>query len=292
MRRPVRRPYARVALALASIAFIGATPAVVRRHSSAQAAQAAQAARAARPAHAALATGYHGSRPAGALAPKQTIVAVGDSITKGDYDSAVKGGWVARLAAKLHGAYPETTFDVRNAGVDGDTTAGVLKRASRDVLAAHPRLVIISIGTNDFDVDVSPAAYKVQLNTLITTMQTGPSTPTIVLASMLPIAGQTPRRLTAERAYNDIIRQSARASNVGYLDLFDPWLALGHTYLHLLRHDTEHPNPIGYELLASTTAAFLEAGYLDGHGRVMAPVKAPTCAIVCDTAPVTPTGAG
>jgi len=41
MRRPVRRPYARVALALASIAFIGATPAVVRRHSSAQAARAA-----------------------------------------------------------------------------------------------------------------------------------------------------------------------------------------------------------------------------------------------------------
>jgi hypothetical protein len=64
---------------------------------------------------------------------------------------------------------------------------------------------------------------------------------------------------------------------VGYLDLFDAWLGLGASYLQALRHDSEHPNPIGYEWIASTTAAFLEAGYLDAQGRVRAPHVIPTC---------------
>ena len=99
---------------------------------------------------------------------------------------------------------------------------------------------------------------------------------------MLPIAGQTPAHLAGERAYNEIIRRTAAAMHVGYLDLFDMWLALGRSYLHLLRHDAEHPNPIGYEWLAGTTATFLEAGCLDAHGRILAPSVTPTCsAVVC-----------
>ena len=212
--------------------------------------------------------------------PTQTIVAVGDSITKGDWDTAVAGGWVTRLRDRLRGTYPGTAFVVRNAGVDGDTTTGVLSRLARDVLAPRPTLVIVSIGTNDFDVDVPPRTFAAQLHLLVGRLRAAPSAPVVVLASMLPIAGQTTARLSAERAYNDVIRRTATALHVGYLDLFDMWLALGQSYLHLLRHDSEHPNPLGYEWLAGTTATFLEAGYLDGQGRIVAPSVTPTCSVV------------
>jgi lysophospholipase L1-like esterase len=212
--------------------------------------------------------------------PVERIVAVGDSITKGDWDVAQAGGWVTRLATKLRASYPQATFAVANAGVDGDTTAGVLARLDRDVLAPHPQLVLVSIGTNDFDSGVPRPQFAQQLQTLVQRLHAAPRAPVVILASMLPIAGQPPARLAAQRAYNDVIRRVAAATHVGYLDLFDAWLGLGPSYLHALRHDSEHPNPIGYEWLASTTAAFLEAGYLDAQGRVSAPRVLPTCSPV------------
>jgi lysophospholipase L1-like esterase len=212
--------------------------------------------------------------------PVERIVAVGDSITKGDWDVDVPGGWVTRLATKLRAAYPHATFVVDNAGVDGDTTARVLARLDRDVLAPHPQLVIVSIGTNDFDSGVPRTQFAEELQTLVHRLRAAPHTPLVILASMLPIAGQTPARLAAERAYNDVTRRVAAAAHVGDLDLFDAWLGLGPSYLRALRHDTLHPNPIGYEWIASTTAAFLEAGYLDAQGQVRAPHVIPTCSPV------------
>jgi lysophospholipase L1-like esterase len=127
--------------------------------------------------------------------------------------------------------------------------------------------------------------FAQQLQTLVRRLQAVPQAPVVILASMLPIAGQTPGRLAAERAYNDVIRRVAAATHVGYLDLFDAWLGLGPSYLRALRHDSEHPNPIGYEWIAGTTAAFLEAGYLDAQGRVRAPRVIPTCSpVLCGSA--------
>jgi hypothetical protein len=41
--------------------------------------------------------------------PGERMVAVGDSITKGDWDVDEAGGWVTRLATKLRMAYPHAT---------------------------------------------------------------------------------------------------------------------------------------------------------------------------------------
>jgi len=94
-----------------------------------------------------------------------TIVAIGDSITYGFYDTAVKGGWVTRLAAKLDAAYPRRPLVVRNAGIGGDTSQGVLTRLQRDVISVHPQMVIISIGTNDFNRGVPASVYARRLST-------------------------------------------------------------------------------------------------------------------------------
>jgi lysophospholipase L1-like esterase len=258
----VSRGRAALAATLAGLMLLGASPALVPRHGY----------NATRTERLAVADGVGLHSPL----PAQTIVAAGDSITKGAWDTAVVGGWVTRLRDTLRRTYPGTAFVVRNAGVDGYTTTRVLARLARDVQAPRPTLVIVSIGTNDFTAGVPPRTFAAELQLLVRRLRAAPSAPVVVLASMLPFAGLTRAQLAAERAYNDIIRRTAAAMHVGYLDLFDMWLALGQSYLHLLRHDSKHPNPLGYAWLASTMATFLEAGYQDGQGRIVAPSVTPT----------------
>src|SRR5919199_3213450 len=148
-------PHGRAALAaiLAGLVLFGASPALLPCHGH-------NATRAERLA-AAKGVGLRAPLPA------QTIVAVGDSITRGAWDTAVVGGWVTRLRDTLRRTYPGTAFVVRNAGVDGDTTAGVLVRLTDDVLAPPPPLVIVSIGTNDFTAGVPPRTFAAELHLLV-----------------------------------------------------------------------------------------------------------------------------
>ena len=69
------------------------------------------------------------------------IVALGDSITYG-YPYLPEQSWFNMAAKKLNVAYI-------NCGVNGDTTAGMLRRFEQDVAAENPSHVIIMGGTND-----------------------------------------------------------------------------------------------------------------------------------------------
>jgi len=80
--------------------------------------------------------------PPGGDPSARLVVFLGDSITRG------------------HTLPPEQAFPhlvgqalgvpVRNAGVNGDTTAGALARLEPDVLAWRPRVVVVELGANDF----------------------------------------------------------------------------------------------------------------------------------------------
>src|SRR5919202_3447763 len=158
-------PYGRAALAAfpAGLVLFGPPPPLLPRHGH-------NATRAERLA-AAKGVGLHSPLPA------QTIVAVGDSITRGAWDTAVVGGWVTRLSDTLRRTYPGTAFVVRNAGVGGDTTKGVLARLARDVLAPRPTLVIVSIGTNDFGGGVPPRTFAAELHLLVGRLRAAPPAP-------------------------------------------------------------------------------------------------------------------
>lgn len=76
------------------------------------------------------------------VAPGATVLALGDSITFGT-GAAAQSSYPAVLARL-------TGWEVVNAGVPGDTTAGALARVEA-LLAEHkPELVLVSIGGNDF----------------------------------------------------------------------------------------------------------------------------------------------
>jgi acyl-CoA thioesterase I len=76
----------------------------------------------------------------------QTIVVVGDSLSSG-YGLTAEQSWVSmlreRLAAEAYG------YDVVNASIAGDTSAGGLARLPRLLKDHSPDVVVIELGGND-----------------------------------------------------------------------------------------------------------------------------------------------
>ncbi len=75
-----------------------------------------------------------------------TILVFGDSISAG-YGITVDQGWVALLQTKLE--REGYGYQVVNASVSGETTAGGLARLPRALALHRPRIVIVELGGND-----------------------------------------------------------------------------------------------------------------------------------------------
>jgi acyl-CoA thioesterase-1 len=83
--------------------------------------------------------------PANADTP--AILVFGDSISAGYGLARVEQGWVGMLRAKLKDE--GYGYEVVNASVTGETTAGGLARLPRALALHHPRVVILELGGND-----------------------------------------------------------------------------------------------------------------------------------------------
>jgi acyl-CoA thioesterase-1 len=83
--------------------------------------------------------------PAYAQAPG--ILVFGDSISAGYGLPRIDRGWVALLQAKLKSE--GYGYEVVNASVSGETTAGGLARLPRALELHHPAVVVIELGGND-----------------------------------------------------------------------------------------------------------------------------------------------
>ena len=87
------------------------------------------------------ATQARGGEPSG-----DTVLVMGDSLSAG-YGMAAAQGWVALTADRIAGEKPG--WEVVNASISGETTAGGRARIV-DALALHrPEVVVIALGAND-----------------------------------------------------------------------------------------------------------------------------------------------
>lgn len=82
-----------------------------------------------------------------AHAQAPVILVFGDSVSAGYGLPRVERGWVALLQAKLK--TEGYGYDVVNASVSGETTAGGLARLPRALAVHHPAVVILELGGND-----------------------------------------------------------------------------------------------------------------------------------------------
>jgi acyl-CoA thioesterase-1 len=88
---------------------------------------------------------FAASVPAKAETP--VILVFGDSISAGYGLAHVEQGWVALLQTRLR--TQEYGYQVVNASVSGETTAGGLARLPRALSLHQPRIVILELGGND-----------------------------------------------------------------------------------------------------------------------------------------------
>ena len=77
---------------------------------------------------------------------KPTLLVVGDSLSA-EYGIARGSGWVALLTNQLKTDKPQ--WQVVNASISGDTTAGGLARLPALLKQHQPQLVVIELGGND-----------------------------------------------------------------------------------------------------------------------------------------------
>jgi acyl-CoA thioesterase-1 len=185
------------------------------------------------------------------------IIAFGDSVTWGACDR--EGGWVQRLRRHLEGN-PENDATVYNAGISGDTTAGLLERMEQEIrtMDGERTVVIIGIGINDsmFLLKERRNAIPVgdfRKNLGILYLIAKRYSEKVIFVGLNPVdervdpipwlPGASYTNQHVER-YNDTIEQFCGKNNLGFVEVFNEWLK--QDYPRLLE-DGLHPNSGGHE---------------------------------------------
>ena len=112
---------------------------------------------------------------------KQKWAFIGDSLTAG-FGVASSESYVSILEKKLLGDFPN--LELINAGVSGDTSAGVLRRLDW-ILKDRPQKVFLCIGANDGLRGLPLPTLEKNLNSIIDQIQTSGSQ-VILMGMMIP----------------------------------------------------------------------------------------------------------
>ncbi|MFF2374252.1 SGNH/GDSL hydrolase family protein [Streptomyces xiamenensis] len=149
-------------------------------------------------------------RPQGADA---VVVAAGASMTQG----TLGRDWVGDL--RTGEGFGDAEFV--NAGVNGDTSSGLLRRTDSDIVACRPDAVIVLVGTNDVRDEVPVAEYGEHLAAIVERVRSQTSA-RVALMSLPPLGEDLDAEINQRlHAYNDTIRRTAEAAGADYLPLYE-----------------------------------------------------------------------
>lgn len=179
------------------------------------------------------------------IAKGSTVLALGDSLTYG-YGAAPSEAYPAQLAA-LSG------WNVINGGVSGDTSEQALARLP-ELMRQSPKLVLVSIGGNDFLRRQPESATRANIGKILETVQAA-DTPAVLVAIPHFTVGALLGSLSEHPLYRDLAAQYR-------VPLFEGAWAdiLGDKNL---KSDQIHANAAGYRAFAERLAGFLrKQGFL------------------------------
>jgi acyl-CoA thioesterase I len=184
--------------------------------------------------------------PAPAADHRSKVVVLGDSLTAG-LGLASADAFPAVLQRKIDAA--QLPFEVVNAGVSGDTSAGGLRRLDWS-LQDDPRVLIVALGANDGLRGLPVREMKKNLATIIEAAQARKVT--VILAGM-----EAPPNYGTE--YAAAFRQAYRDLAAQYHVAFVPFLldrVAGQAALN--QADGVHPTVRGAQIVADTVWAALK----------------------------------
>ena len=174
------------------------------------------------------------------LAKGSTILCLGDSLTAG-YGARKGDDYPTQLS-------DITGWNIINGGVSGDTSEQALGRLP-DLMAKEPKLVIVSIGGNDFLQKQPESTTRVNIGKILDIIQAA-NIPVVLVAIPYFTAGALIGKISEHPLYDDIAEQRRIPLLKGaWADIFGD---------KTLKSDTVHANAAGYRQFAEVLADFLE----------------------------------
>ncbi|NJC42233.1 lysophospholipase L1-like esterase [Brevundimonas alba] len=153
------------------------------------------------------------------------VAFVGDSITEG-------GDWAALFPG----------VPVRNYGIGGDRSDGVLARAAQ-VVGARPQRIILMIGTNDLANGYTPEAIAADVGRVLALWKAALPDTQLVVESVLPRQPEFDARI---RDLNTRLMQTAAANGADWIDIHTAFLTQGDRLDPAVTADDLHLTPPGY----------------------------------------------
>jgi lysophospholipase L1-like esterase len=189
---------------------------------------------------------------------QQSVVFLGDSITQGWGDTM--GGKFGELR-------------VANRGISGDTTRGVLIRLDEDVLALHPRAVVILIGTNDLEEGADPETIAANLKLLIGKLNEADPRMPIVLCQVFPSSESKKRPVSKIKKVNELYAAVVRGNP--QVTLIETWALFANASGDAKPEefpDLLHPNQAGYaKWAAAIQPIFATLGLVENEPDTFVP---------------------
>src|SRR5271168_2083715 len=192
-------------------------------------------------------------------AGENRVVFVGDSIT--DY-------W------KLSDYFPGKPYI--NRGVDGQTTPEMLVRFRQDVIALHPKVLVVLAGTNDIaGVTGRTSNEDIEANYASMAELARAHRIRVVFASVLPVHNYThdaeesfalrPRERIL--ALNKWLKDYCAKNGFVYLDYFSAVVDERGMLKRTLADDGLHPTDAGYQIMASLAEKAIQKALAENRAR-------------------------
>ena len=183
-----------------------------------------------------------------AAASPKTVVFLGDSLTAGLGVQPTEA-FPALVAEKIRAA--KLPYEVENAGLSGDTSAGGLRRIDW-LLQRRIDLLVLELGANDGLRGLDLKSMKANLQSIIDKTKAKNPQVKIVLAGM-----QVPPNLGAEyvSGFQRVYDELAKENNATLIPFLLEGVG-GHRELN--QQDLIHPSPAGHRIVADLVWRTLE----------------------------------
>ena len=152
-----------------------------------------------------------------------TIVAIGSSSTAGAGASSPAATYPSRLATELRERFPGHAITVLNRGINGEETDDMMARFAKDVMAAHPQLVLWQVGTNSVLRDHPLNPHEAELHEGIKELKAAD-------ADVVLIDPQYSPAVIAKSETEGMVEQIAVAAKAENVDLFRRFAVMRNWY--------------------------------------------------------------
>ena len=178
------------------------------------------------------------------------IVFIGDSITD---------------RGEFHEYFP--SISVKNRGIEGDTTEGILDRLDA-ICSVPPKKVFILAGINDIGDGINKEAFQKNYCSIVEKIKESDSETEVYIQSILPVNHdmminnrRNSRRTTeAINDYNEILKDIAETSGGGvkYVDIGKQMMNADGDLDRQYTSDGVHLNGVGYQVWIDTVREYVE----------------------------------